>query len=225
MRNLAIYDMDKTITRAPTWTRFLVASALARAPWRLALLPVAGVASLGYAAKLIDRAGLKQVTQRLLLGRSLAPAQVKALADGFAEQIVARGVFDGARARIAADRAEGRRLVLATASFRFYAAAIAERLGFDDVVATESRFDANGHLLPLIEGNNCYGPVKLRMIQQWMSDRHLARERTHIRFYSDHVSDAPVLAWADEAVAVNAHGPLRRLAAAKGWETVDFERH
>ena len=40
--------------------------------------------------------------------------------------------------RIAADRADDYRLVLATASNRMYAAAIADELGFDDVVATNS---------------------------------------------------------------------------------------
>ena len=39
---------------------------------------------------------------------------------------------------IARDKAEGRRLVLATASYRLYADAIAERLGFDDVIGTGS---------------------------------------------------------------------------------------
>jgi phosphoserine phosphatase len=45
----------------------------------------------------------------------------------------------------------------------------------------------------------------------------------HVRFYSDHVSDAPTFAWADEPVAVNAHGPLRALARARGWRIEDWE--
>ena len=52
----------------------------------------------------------------------------------------------------------------------------------------------------------------------------LRAARPRIRFYSDHVSDAPVLEWADEPVAVNAHGPLRTLAKARGWPIVDWER-
>jgi HAD superfamily hydrolase (TIGR01490 family) len=223
MQRLAIYDMDKTITRKPTWTAFLIAAARHRAPWRLALLPLAGVATGAYALKLIDRARLKQVTQRLLFGGRVPGATVSAVAGDFAERVVGSGVFGDARERIAADKAAGYRLVLATASYRFYAKEIAALLGFDDVIATESRFAPDGALLPLIDGENCYGPAKLRMIEAWMAREGLARADCHIRFYSDHVSDAPVLAWADEPFAVNAHGPLRALAKARGWPVIDWE--
>lgn len=221
---IAIYDMDRTITHAPTWTPFLIASARARAPWRLLFVPAVGVMMLGYVAKRIDRAGLKQAMQRLLLGGRLAPQAMRDAADGFADRIVATGVFAGARAQLAADRAAGYRLVMATASYRFYAAAIAERLGFDAVIATESEFSDDGSLRARIAGENCYGPAKLRMIEDWFAAERLARADAHVRFYSDHVSDAPVLEWADEPFAVNASPRLRRLARARGWPVVDWER-
>lgn len=224
MLKLAIYDMDKTITHAPTWTGFLVATARGRAPWRLALLPLAGLATGAYAVRLIDRARLKQWTQRLILGHAMDVVAARDAAARFADHVVASGVFAGARAQIAADKAEGCRLVMATASYGFYAEAIAERLGFDAVVATGVRRHADGRLMARIEGENCYGPAKLRMIEAWMAREGLARDQVHVRFYSDHVSDAPTFAWADEAVAVNAHGPLRTLARAKGWRIEDWER-
>ena len=217
MQCFAIYDMDKTITRAPTWTGFLIATARHVAPWRLALLPLAGLAVCAYAARLINRAQLKQVTQLLILGDRLDPKTADGAAARFADHIVASGVFSAARAQIAADKAAGCRLVMATASYGFYAAAIAMRLGFDDVVATRVQHDAQGRLRARIAGENCYGPAKLRMIEAWMAAEGIARSAVHVRFYSDHVSDAPTFVWANEAVAVNAHGPLQRLARQKGW--------
>lgn len=222
MHRLAIYDMDKTLTRFPTWTRFLLHAARARAPWRLALLPAAGVAGLAYLLRRLDRAGLKQATQRLMLGRAVAPDAMAALAGPFADAVTRSAVFEDARARIGADRAAGYRLVLATASHRYYAAAIAKRLGFDAVVATAARRDAQGNILPLIDGENCYGRAKLRMIEAWMAGEAIARAEAHVRAYSDHVSDAPLLEWADEAFAVNAHGPLKALALEKGWPLLDW---
>lgn len=222
MDRLAFYDMDKTITREPTWTRFLIHAARARGSWRLGLLPLAGIASLGYLLRLTDRAGLKQATHRLLIGRSLAPDTLAQIADAFADTVVERGIFEGARARIAADRAAGYRLVLATASHRYYAAAIARRLGFDDVVATEARRGRDGHILSLIEGENCYGPEKLRLIEKWMAEQRIARTDVTIRAYSDHVSDAPLLGWADEGFAVNPHPPLRAMALGRGWPVLDW---
>jgi HAD superfamily hydrolase (TIGR01490 family) len=222
MRHLAIYDMDKTITAAPTWTRFLVHAARARAPWRLALLPALGVAGLGYLARRIDRARLKQVSQRLLLGRALPPAELASVAESFAAAEAEHGVLHGARERIEADRAAGYRLVMATASHGYYASAIARLLGFDDVVATQAKRDGQGNILSLIDGENCYGPVKLRMIRRWMEAQAIERASVHVRAYSDHVSDAPLLEWADEPFAVNAHGPLAELASARGWPQLDW---
>jgi HAD superfamily phosphoserine phosphatase-like hydrolase len=217
MRQLAIYDMDKTITAAPTWTRFLVHAARARAPWRLVLTPLVGAAGLGYLLKLVDRGSLKQVSQRLLLGHALADADLTAIAESFARAEVAQGVLHGARAQIEADRAAGYRLVMATASHGYYAVAIARLLGFDDVVATQAKRDGQGRILSLIEGDNCYGPVKLRMIESWMETAGVSRRDVHVRAYSDHVSDAPLLEWADAPFAVNAHGPLKKLAETRGW--------
>ncbi len=221
---LAIYDMDRTITHAPTWTPFLLASARARSPWRLLYTPAVVFWMLGYVAKRIDRAGLKQRMQRMLLGGRLAPEAMRDAADAFADRIVATGVFAGARAQIAADRSAGYKLVMATASYRFYAAAIARRLGFDAVIATESEYTPDGALLPKLLGENCYGPAKLRMIEAWFQEQEIERGDAHVRFYSDHVSDAPVLEWSDEPFAVNASPKLRRLAKVRGWPIVDWER-
>ncbi len=210
MIRIAIYDMDKTITVAPTWTAF----AMGAAPkWRLALLPIAGLATAAYGAKLIDRARLKAVTQRLLLGHTLSETRAAAKAERFAGKVK---LFGHAEAQIAADRDAGYRLVMATASYRFYVTAIATRLGFDDVIATNSKAGEGG-VRAGIAGENCYGPAKLRMIEAWLAEEGIARADAQIRFYSDHVSDAPALDWADEAFAVNPHAPLRALATAKGW--------
>jgi HAD superfamily hydrolase (TIGR01490 family) len=223
MHHFAIYDMDKTLTFAPTWTQFLVRTAAAEAPWRLALLPLAGVATLAYAAKLIGRARLKEVTHALLLGRALPEAVAARAAARFADRVVATGVYAGARAQIAADRAAGYTLVMATASYGFYAEAIAARLGFDAVIAT-GVVREGGVIRPRIAGENCYGPAKLRMIEAWLAGQGVARGDAVVRFYSDHVSDAPALGWADVGVAVNPHAPLRTLAAERGWAVEDWAR-
>jgi HAD superfamily hydrolase (TIGR01490 family) len=221
---LAIYDMDKTITHAPTWTPFLIHTARNRAPWRLALIPFAGFAAAGYVARLISRGRLKYVMQRMMLGKHMSEAEERRAAEAFADRVTTDRVFAGALARIEADRAAGYRLVMATASYRFYVEAIAARLGFDAVIGTESLRAPDGRLLAGIDGENCYGPAKLRMIEAWMARKGIAREDAHVRFYSDHVSDAPTFDWADEPFAVNAHGPLKLLAAAKGWPMPDWER-
>src|SRR5215217_3848154 len=221
-RSLAVYDMDRTVTRRPTYSSFLLHCALRRAPWRLLLLPLAGASVIAYAVGLIDRAKLKEINHHLLLGRTIHPRDLSPLVDSFAERQVATNIRPGAREAIARDKAQGRRLVLATASYRLYADAIAERLGFDDVIGTGSIIGLDERVHAKIAGENAYGPAKMRMIADWVDASGLKGKHGHVRFYSDHVSDQPAFEWSDEPVAVNPHGKLRRLAVARGWAIEDW---
>ena len=222
MTDLAIYDMDRTVTRHATYTPFLLHCAMRRQKWRLALVPFAAGSMLAYVGRLIDRGQLKEINHALMLGRLIHPHELKPLVESFADKTVRTNIRPGALKAIARDKAEGRRLVLATVSYRLYAAAIAERLGFDDVVATGTTVGIDEALAARIEGENCYGPAKKRMLDIWLEAEGLTGKHGHVRFYSDHVSDAPVFEWADEAVAVNPHGKLRQLATKRGWMIEDW---
>jgi HAD superfamily hydrolase (TIGR01490 family) len=220
--DLAVYDMDRTVTKRATYTPFLLHCAAKRAPWRLLLLPVVVLSMLAYVLRLIDRARLKEINHRLLLGGKIHPRDLQPLVESFADKQVATNIRPGARRAIARDKAEGRRLVLATASYRLYSDAIARRLGFDDVIGTGSVTGLDAHVHAKIAGENCYGPAKLRMIADWVESSGLKGAHGHVRFYSDHVSDQPAFEWADEPVAVNPHGRLRRLAEQRGWQIEDW---
>jgi HAD superfamily hydrolase (TIGR01490 family) len=220
MTDFAIYDMDRTVTRRATYTPFLLHCATRRAPWRLFLLPFVAASMVAYVMKLIDRGRLKEINHRLLLGGKRRPAELKPLVESFAEATLAHNVRPGARDAIARDKAEGRHVVMATASYRFYAGEIARRLGFDECIGTNSILGLDERVHARIDGQNCYGPAKLTMIKEWLGKSGL--RRGHVRFYSDHASDAPVFEWADEPVAVNPHDKLARLAKSRGWRVEDW---
>ncbi len=220
MTDLAIYDMDRTLTRHATYTPFLLHCAARRAPWRLLALPLVAGSMLLYLAKVIDRGRLKEINHRLLLGRETHPEVLGPLVKSFAQATLRSNIRPGARAAIARDKAEGRRVVMATASYRFYACGIAEALGFDDTIGTDTILGIDSQVHAKIDGQNCYGPAKLAMIERWLAAEGVSPG--HVRFYSDHASDAPVFEWADEAVAVNPHDRLRRLAQERGWAVEDW---
>ncbi|MCP3734368.1 HAD-IB family hydrolase [Sphingomonas sp. RP10(2022)] len=219
---IAIYDLDRTITRAPTWTPFLLHAVLRHAPWRLALLPVVLAAAGLRGVGLIHRDRLKQVMHRAALG-TLTPARAEALAAEWLARFGPAQIRPAARAQIAADRAAGYGIVIATAAYAFYAEGVAREVGADALIATRTALGADGALLPRIEGGNCYGPAKLAMIEAWLADRGIARSAATVRFYSDHVSDVPTFEWADEPVVVSPHAALARVAAARGWRQVDWD--
>lgn len=222
MREFAIYDMDRTITRTGTFTPFLVHAGMHRAPWRLVFLPVVLLLMLAYACKAMTRGRLKEITQALLLGPHISRAELEPLTASFAERTWQLNTLPGALRQIEEDRAAGRRLVLATASYRLYVEAIARRLGFDDVIATNSIIGIDARVTAKIDGENCYGPAKLRMVEAWFRDQGIDRAQVRVRFYSDHASDAPVMEWADEPFAANPSRKMRQLAERRGWPVVDW---
>lgn len=222
MSDLAVYDMDRTVTRRATYTPFLLHCAIRRAPLRLLLLPLVILTMLAYVLRLIDRAKLKEINHHLLLGARIHPKELEPLVESFADRQVARNIRPGARRAIARDKNEGRRLVLATASYRLYAGAIAKRLGFDDVIGTGSIIGLDEKVHAKISGENCYGPAKMRMIDDWVEASGLKGAHGHVRFYSDHVSDRPAFEWADEPVAVNPDEKLKKLAQKEGWQIEDW---
>jgi HAD superfamily phosphoserine phosphatase-like hydrolase len=211
MIRIAIYDMDKTITRQATFNRFLRHSLMRQGRWRAVFLPVILPVGAAYGLRLINRGRLKSISLRLLAGRGNYALR----SASFAQETIAHNILPHARAQIAADQVAGARLVLATASYRFYAAEIGHMLGFTDIIAT----DNNG---AKIKGKNCYGPAKLAMIKAWMNTQGIKREEAHISFYSDHVSDTPCFEWADAAYTVNPNPSLRRLAHIRGWPVFDW---
>lgn len=217
MDRIAIYDMDKTITVRATYAAFLVHMAMARAPWRLVFLPLVGLVMLGYVLRLFSRARVKEINQALLMGSNVRRAAIMPAVERYADKVVAGNVRSEALAQIAADKAAGYRLLIASASYRLYVEPIARRLGFDGVIATDHFTQDIDYVRARIAGENCYDVAKLRMIEGWLAREGIARASAHVRAYSDHVSDAPMLSFADEAFAANPHAPLEQLAREKGW--------
>ncbi|MFC3786864.1 HAD superfamily hydrolase (TIGR01490 family) [Sphingopyxis italica] len=220
---VAMYDMDRTITRSGTYSGFLIHVARRRQQWRLLFLPLVGLAGVAYSLRLIDRSRLKAINLRLLVGKRFRRAEIAPLAESYADKVVARGLHPAALDQIAADREAGYRLLLATASFHLYVDAIARRLGIDDVLATRlDEPDGADHIHARLAGDNCYGDAKFARISDWLAANDITRDAAHVRAYSDHVSDHPMLRFADEAVATTPSRGLKKLAPQMGWRVVDW---
>ncbi len=223
MQHIAIYDLDRTILKTPTFTAFLMFAGgqLGRSLWWL--MPIWVCALIGYKLKLYGRKGLKQYGMKLFIGREISKEKAAMLAHKFAERVVPHDVPPGAVKAIAEDRAAGRTLVIATAAQELYVWAIARALKFDAIIATRNmQDDASYHYL--LEGENCYGDEKLKRAQQWLAEQKLTRENCSIRFYSDHPSDAAVFDWADEQILVTQSEKYSALARQKGWQIADFSK-
>jgi len=222
MQKISLYDMDRTITVRGTYTPFLFHLLFARAPWRLVFLPLLPFGFMGYGLKLISRGQLKTFNQRLLMGSGPKLAELQPHIESFADHVLRANRHQKAIDQIEKDRAAGRTLVLVTASYELYAGAIARRVGFDHLIGTKLVVDGEGRVRPRIIGENCYDDAKIDRIEALFAEQGWQRSDCHVRAYSDHLSDKPMLEFADEPIVTTPTVPMRLLAELKGWPIVDW---
>ncbi len=111
-------------------------------------------------------------------------------------------------------RDAGRTLVLATTSPEPFVRPLAQRLGFDDVVATRWCSEG-GKFTGELDGPFVWGPAKLDAVKQWAADNSVVLSRSYA--YSDSYFDAPLLDAVGHPTAVNPDPQLRALAALRSW--------
>jgi HAD superfamily hydrolase (TIGR01490 family) len=217
---LSIFDLDRTLTKRGTWSLFLLFAARRRSPWRIALLPIVAGSMVIFKARLISRKQLKEQMHALMLGGHLPQSVAAQLAEDFADRCIARGLYHQSTSMIAAEKAAGRRVIIASAAHAFYLGAIADRLGVEHIGTRSTLHD--GALLAKIDGENCYGSAKRDRIIAFMDQQGINRSGTHIRFFSDDLSDCPTFDWSDQPIAVNPTAALLRHAVQNGWCVFDW---
>lgn len=213
MTATAIFDLDRTITRAPTWTRFLIFANRSRPAF---LLDLARIMAQGAAYKLglASRDSVKVVSLKSL--SHLSRDELQTAAADFIAREVKSGLRPGAVAAIKWHAARGDRLIIATASVDLIADELARALGFHEVIATRLDWSAEaGQPAPRLASANCYGDEKMRRIEA-----HGIKRSSYA--YSDHISDRPMLLNSDNGIAVNPSSGLRSAARQLKLRVVDF---
>jgi len=210
----ALFDLDQTLLPYDTQALFCN-FVLRRHGWRRLYLPVLAAALPLRAVRIAGAGGTKRAFFSFLW--RLPRAQLRELAEEFAENVVPPLCYPDILAEVERHRAEGRTLVLNTASPEFYATAIARVLRFDHCFGTRLGEDGGSlPLLPRIEGaNNKHGAKLQRMAHLFPPE---APELLADAWaYSDSKADLPMLRRAAHPVAVNPDAVLAKEAAAKGW--------
>lgn len=211
MGSIAFLDFDGTLIRRESGVICAIPSI------RRGLLgPGIGARLVG--TYLLSKAGLRTRTdaQRVgfecYAGRSLD--ELRSLMQTLYDDHVRRFLSSSMRAKIAAHRAAGDRLVILTASAFFFAEPIARDLGIDEVVGTQVGFEG-GVCTGRVEGDIIEGAAKLAAARD-AAARH-GVELARCAFYSDHIADLPLLEAVGTPVAVGPERRLARVARARGW--------
>lgn len=114
----------------------------------------------------------------------------------------------------------GDKVILLTAASVYLARCVQRTLELDDVLALRFEVGPDGRFTGGLEQPVCYGPGKLEIARTWATDRGI--DLADCAFYTDSISDLPMLDAVGTPVAVRPDGRLARVAKRRGWAVEDW---
>lgn len=174
---------------------------------------------LGFGAELLlHRTGLADATRlfnhmaRLLKGMDLE--EMWRLGRDWYTDMVAPAISQPALERLAWHRSQGHVPLICSGSSQFVVLQVAAQLEIPHTIFTEWQA-ADGVLSGSLRQPLVYGTGKVYWAKRWAAAQGIDLAASY--FYSDHVSDLPLLQAVAHPVAVNPDKKLAKLAAQRGW--------
>ena len=208
----ALFDMDRTLVRIETASVYVkyqreIGEASLRDLARTSLWV------LQYTMGILDA---QRVAERVLMSiRGLPETVLAARCDDWFCRYVERHIACAGREAVRKHQQAGDLCAIVTGTSPYASWPLARRLGIDHVVSTVFEIDAEGRFTGKPQMPLCLGQGKVERAKE------LAR-RCNFRledaiFYTDSVSDLPLLELVGEPVAVNPDPRLGRIARRRGW--------
>jgi HAD superfamily hydrolase (TIGR01490 family) len=208
----ALFDMDRTLVRKETaslYVRYQRDIGQATTLDLLKTLYWVGQYTLGVldADKVADKvlASMRGVSE---------PAFVLQCEDWFAKY-VEEHITDKGREAVANHRARGDVCAIVTGATRYAAGPLARRLDINHVVASELEIDADGQFTGRAVKPLCLGDGKLQRAEALAKELGFALNEA--TFYTDSISDLPLLERVARPIVINPDPRLLRMAKRRGW--------
>jgi putative phosphoserine phosphatase/1-acylglycerol-3-phosphate O-acyltransferase len=215
----AFFDLDRTLLRGASGP--VISEALrAKGVRSERVIPGEGLIYRVFDLMGETRASMMLTRQAARFAKGWSRDRVRAAGEMAAEQL-AGAVQPFARPVIDDHRTAGRLLVLATTTPDDMIRPLADRLGFDDLVATRYGVDGDGRYDGTIDGEFVWGKGKLRAVRAWADDHLVDLDKSWA--YSDSYYDAALLGAVGQPVAVNPDPRMMGLALLRRWPVVHFD--
>ncbi|CAN5874463.1 HAD family hydrolase [soil metagenome] len=216
---LALFDLDHTLIpfdSGMAWTQFLIAREVLPHEAEATYLAFCHQ----YAAGTLDIHAMHRNNLLPLLGHS---RETLAQWQREFEVTMAPNIPAGMRELVKRHQAAGDLCAIVTATTRLIAQPFARLFGIEHLLSTQAatldgRLD--GALTGEIAGEPCYRENKIAHVERWLGALRREGGISHFAtswFYSDSMSDLPLLEAVTRPVAVQPDDRLRAVAAARGW--------
>lgn len=218
---LAAVDLDGTLLDGQSqalFLRHLVARRLASPLLLLRVLAWAMAYRLGLP---LD---IPKLHRQVVAGfAGIEAARLEGALDAFVKADLAARIRHQGRHEVQRLASDGAEVVLVSGSLEPLVARVRPLVAAHGVVATRLAPPLAGSVAGLLEGETLIGAAKAAALRAYADARHGAGNWVLWRAYGDHETDIPLLATAQEPVAVCPTPRLAAVARARGWPVVRWE--
>ncbi len=216
MKTAAFFDLDKTLITINSGKLWMECE---RKAGRLSVWNFAEalVYLLAYRFGIIDMDHAMQRAMKTIKGQN--EDELRKRTHLWFENEVQAYAAKGAWSAIAEHRNLGHVLVLLTSSSLYESEAATSFFGLDDFLCTRYGIkdgDFNGEVIKPM----CYGPGKVLHAQKWAEENDVDLHQSF--FYTDSITDLPMLLEVGNPRVVNPDPRLRRMAKKKNWPILDW---
>lgn len=150
-------------------------------------------------------------------------AEALAVRERFVAEKMAPMLREPARALVQRHRAAGDLIAMVTATNEFVTTPMAAAFGIDALIAVQLQRDAQGAYNGAVHGLPSFQAGKIGRVEDWLGGLGRQwKDFERVTFYSDSVNDLPLLERVSHPVATNATPALARIAAQRGWATLNL---
>jgi len=216
-RVAALFDLDRTLLNASSGQLY------ARFRYRHGEMRRREVVRAGWWS-LLGSLGI--LDMEALIPRLLAEAagqdevEMRRSCDLWFAQDVIPHITERGKCRVEEHQARGHVVVLVSASTQYVVRPMADYLGIPGQYVCTHLESQAGRFTGRVAEPVCYGTGKVVWAERFAAEYDVDLEASH--FYSDSISDRPLLERVGQPVAVNPDPRLKRLARQRGWPIERF---
>ena len=211
-RPAAFFDLDRTLVSVNTAKLYV--------RWRvrqkqLGWMNIVRVSWWGaqYGLGLLDAARASERAVSTL--RGIEEETFRAECAAWARREVFEHVSESARREVDRQRDRGLMLAILTTTTRYVAEPVAESLGIEHTLCSRVDVDSAGRFTGTVSEPLCFGAGKVDRARTWAAAHGVDLSRSV--FYTDSVSDLPMLEAVAEPRVINPDPRLRRIARQRAW--------
>ena len=211
-RRAALFDMDRTLIRVDTamlYTRYRrdLGEATLRDALRVAWW------MLEYTLGVIDAPRVAKKALEAFKGRQ-EDWLIESCEEWFPKYVLPH-VQDAGRSAVRRHREAGDFVAIVTGATPYAARPLARELGIDQIICTELEVDDAGRFTGRAIEPLCYGPGKIELTRRIAERENF--ELSEATFYSDSITDLPLLEHVKSPIVINPDRRLRKVASHRGW--------